>query len=427
MESIAQCPFLAAATGRNVPRVDPDTIPLSDIDVSDPAHFENDTIGLYFDRLRRDAPVHYRKNGKYGDFWSVSKYRDIMYVDSHHEIFSAETLTGITINDRPVELDRPSFIAMDPPTHDDRRKSVSPMVAPENLMRLEEGIRQRTAAVLDALPRNTPFDWVESVSIEITIQMLATLLDFPFEDRSRLTWWSDVAHMDVNSGGPIKTEAQRDAEMSKMFDVFAKMFHERAKLPPKPDLISMLAHSAATQQILSVPREFIGTMQTLIVGGNDTTRNSMTASVYFMNKYPAEMAKLRANPRLIASMVPEVIRFLTPVAHIKRVALCDTELNRQTIRKGDRVVMWYISGNRDAEVIERPDEFVIDRANPRNHLSFGFGLHRCVGNRLAELQLRVLWEEMLKRDLKIEVLEEPKRVFSNLIHGFTSMPVRIAA
>ncbi len=415
MEAIAKDPRMA----------DVSSVPLAQIDPSNPSLFADDTIGGYFDRLRKEAPIFYRKGGYSGDFWSVTKYRDIIQVDTNHDVFSSETRTGITLNDRPQEMDRPAFIAMDPPKHDEQRKAVSPIVAPENLLRLKEGIRSRTADVLDNLPLGEPFDWVEKISIELTTRMLATLFDFPYEDRARLTYWSDVAHMDINAGGPIKSEAQRDAELSKMLDVFTRLWEERANLPPQPDLISMMAHAPATRHLPRTPREFLGNLQLLIVGGNDTTRNTMSASIYFLDKFRAEQAKLRANPKLVATMVPEVIRYQTPLTHMKRVAKRDTVFQGQKIHEGDRVVMWYLSGNRDVEAIENPNAFIIDRPGARQHLSFGFGIRRCVGNRLAELQLQILWDELLRRDLQVEVLDEPVRTYSNIIHGFNSMNVRV--
>jgi cytochrome P450 len=149
--------------------------------------------------------------------------------------------------------------------------------------------------------------------------------------------------------------------------------------------------------------------------------------VLALNEHPEQYQKLRDNPALIDSMVPEVIRWQTPLAHMRRTALVDTEIGGKMIKKGDRVVMWYVSGNRDEEAIERPDEFIIDRARPRTHLSFGFGIHRCVGMRLAELQLKIVWQEMLKRFEKIEVVGPPKRVYSSFVRGIESLPVRIPA
>jgi cytochrome P450 len=186
----------------------------------------------------------------------------------------------------------------------------------------------------------------------------------------------------------------------------------------------MMAHHDATRAMDH--DNLLGNIILLIVGGNDTTRNSMTGSVLALNENPDQFAKLRANPALIDTLVPEVIRWQTPLAHMRRTALEDSELGGKAIEKGDRVVMWYVSGNRDEEVIERPDEFIIDRKRPKIHLSFGFGIHRCVGMRLAELQLRIVWEEMLTRFANIEVVGDPKRVYSSFVKGYEALPVRLS-
>src|SRR3954470_20618087 len=186
------------------------SLSLSEIDVSDPKLYQNDVYFPYFERLRREAPIHYRKDGMYGSFWSVTKFKDIMSVETHPEIYSSEAkLGGISITDRPMQYRRSSFISMDPPRHDDQRKVVSPIVAPANLNNMSSIIRERTARVLDGLPRNETFDWVQEVSIELTTLMLATLFDFPVADRSKLTWWSDRATEDVNAGGVVNSEEKR--------------------------------------------------------------------------------------------------------------------------------------------------------------------------------------------------------------------------
>jgi cytochrome P450 len=187
----------------------------------------------------------------------------------------------------------------------------------------------------------------------------------------------------------------------------------------------MLAHGEATRTMSA--REYLGNVILLIVGGNDTTRNSMSGGLLFLSQNPDEFAKLRAKPELVDSMVPEIIRYQTPIAYMRRTALEEVEFGGQLIRKGDKVAMWYISGNRDEEAIEKPDRFIIDRARPRQHLSFGFGIHRCVGKSLAEMQLKILWEEILDRLPAIEVVGEPKRVFSAFVHGISELPVRIPA
>ncbi len=401
-------------------------IPLDRIDVSDPRLFETDTVGAYFARLRREDPVHYCADSPFGPYWSVTKYKDIMQVEVAHQVYSSETaLGGITIRDRPVEFHRPSFISMDPPKHDEQRKVVSPIVAPANLATLSGTIRERAAAILDGLPRGETFDWVDRVSIELTTQMLATLFDFPFEDRRKLTYWSDVATVDVNAGTEIDSEEKRDVVLRECLDCFIGLWNERVNAPPRNDLVSMLAHSEATRNL--DPKSLLGTLVLLIVGGNDTTRNSISGGLLALSRNPAEYAKLRANPALIPGMVPEIIRYQSPIAHMRRTAIADAELGGKQIRKGDKVVMWYKSGNRDADAIEDADRFIIDRARPRQHLSFGFGIHRCVGNRLAELQLTIMWEEILKRFPVIEVVGEPVRLYSNFISGIKQLPVRIPA
>ena len=398
-------------------------MPLEQIDVADPGLHQNDTVGVYFERLRREDPVHFCPDSRFGAYWSVTKYRDIMQTELNHKTFSSQP--RITIRDLDDEFTLPMFIAMDPPRHDEQRKTVQPIVAPANLARLEHTIRTRVCDILDTLPRGEPFDWVEQVSINLTTQMLATLFDFPFEDRKLLTYWSDVATVDLKSGGPIDTDEKRMAELMKCLEYFTRLWNERVNAPPGTDLVSMLAHSPATRNM--TPKEFLGNLILLIVGGNDTTRNSITGGLLALNRFPDEYRKLRANPALIPGMVSEIIRWQTPLAHMRRTAIADGEIGGKTIRKGDKVVMWYLSGNRDDEVIEQPEAFIIDRPRPREHISFGFGLHRCVGNRLAELQLRILWEEALKRFPPIEVTEEPVRTFSSFVHGYTKMMVRIPA
>jgi cytochrome P450 len=414
-QAMTQAAALAAA------KEDANAIDLKSLDISDAKRFAAGVTAPYFERLRKDAPVHYCPESMFGPYWSITRFDDIMKVDTNHKAFSSEP--GITLMDaRSDELRTPMFISMDPPKHDEQRKAVSSIVAPMNLANMESLIRSRTIKVIESLPVNETFNWVERVSISLTTMMLATLFDFPFEDRHLLTHWSDAATKLPTNDAEWDW---REQEMQKCLGYFMKLWNERVNAPAKFDLISMLAHSPATRNM--PPREYLGNLILLIVGGNDTTRNSMTGGLYFLNQFPGEYDKLRRNPSLIPNMVSEIIRYQTPLAYMKRRAKEDIELRGQKIKRGDKIAMWYVSGNRDTTAIPDADRFMIDRPNARHHLSFGFGIHRCVGNRLAELQIKTLWEELLKRYPRIDVVGEPTRVPSSFVNGYLTLPVKIAA
>lgn len=416
---------------REAPLPDVDSLALEDIDVSNPFLYRQGLWHAYFKRLRDECPVHYQKNSPFGPFWSVTRYEDIMFVDTRHDLFSAEPI--ISIGPQPEGLEIETFIAMDPPRHDVQRKAVQGVVAPKNLAEMETLIRSRTADVLDQLPVGEPFDWVSNVSIDLTNRMLATLFDFPFDQRHKLVYWSDMAAAPPEStGGTAETDEgfRAAADMAREMSLLWREKEARKAAGEEPgfDLISLLLASEDTRDMINRPMEFMGNMVLLVVGGNDTTRNSMTGGVLALNEFPGEFEKLKQKPELIPNMVSEIIRWQTPLAYMRRVAKQDVTLNGQTIKKGDKVVMWYASGNRDERAFdEDPDQFIIDRKNVRKHLSFGFGVHRCMGNRLAEMQLRILWEEILKRFDHIEVLEEPERVQSNFVRGYSRMNVKLTA
>tara|TARA_B100000446_G_C10527544_1_gene332567 strand:- start:64 stop:1341 length:1278 start_codon:yes stop_codon:yes gene_type:complete len=409
---------------------DPYSIDLKDIDVSDPRLLEQGVWESCFKRLRDEDPVHYVEDSPFGPFWSITRYEDVMYVDTHHQQFSSEP--AIVIGDFDEEMPLDMFIAMDPPKHDVQRRAVQAVVAPANLAELERVIRDRVAEILDGLPRDTSFDWVENVSMELTARMLATLFGMPQEDRHKLIYWSDMATALEEMTGTIADAQERSEALTECAEYFAQLWARRAQEKAEGkvrgfDLITLLQDNPDTADLIERPMEFLGNLLLLIVGGNDTTRNSITGGLYFLNQNPSEYEKLRNDHSLINNMVSEIIRFQTPLAHMRRLATEDVELNGKTIKKGDKVVMWYVSANRDERKIESPDSFLIDRKNARQHLSFGFGVHRCMGNRLAEMQLRILWEEILKRFDHIEVTAEPVRLRSNFVKGYLSMAVRIPA
>jgi cytochrome P450 len=355
---------------------DPQEIPLDKIDLAHPGIWQANEYLPFLKRLRAEAPVHYCAESATGPYWSVTKYKDIMEVDTSPHIYSSEPTIGIV--DAYEEFTIPSFISMDPPKHDEQRRVVQGVVAPSNLKELEGLIRQRAQTILDGLPIGEEFDWVE-------------------------------------------TNEERWEAIQDCLATFTRLWNERINKEPGNDLISMLAHGEATKNM--PPMEYLGNILLLIVGGNDTTRNSITGGVLALNQFPEEYDKLRADVSLIPNMVSEIIRWQTPLAYMRRTAKVDTELNGQHIKKGDKVIMWYASGNQDDEVIENPERLIVDRPNARQHLSFGFGLHRCMGNRLAEMQLRIVWEEIMQRFEKVEVVGEPERIYSSFVKGYSKMNV----
>jgi cytochrome P450 len=402
------------------------SLPVEALDPAQAELFANDAFWPIFRRLRAEDPVHFVDSPVYGPFWSVTRWADIMAVDSNHQVFSsAEGIVLQTLEAKAESEKRPrgsSFIAMDPPGHDVQRKTVSPAVAPANLAVLGPLVRERAGAILDALPIGEEFDWVDLVSKELTAMTLATLFDFPQEDRRLLTHWSDM-FTNAPGHGPAKSWEHKRQEADACFARFTELWNERVNAEPRFDLVSMLAHGPDTRN--SSMTDYHSNVVLLIIGGNDTTRNTISGSVYALNKNPGEYAKLRANPALIPNMVSETIRWQTPLAHMARTATEDFEIGGKTIKAGDRVAMWYVSGNRDDSEVEDPDAYRIDRERPRHHMSFGFGIHRCVGNRLAELQLTIIWEEIMKRFPEIRLLREPTRTHSVFVKGYETLPVVI--
>ncbi|HEY2750028.1 cytochrome P450 [Phenylobacterium sp.] len=395
--------------------------PLDKIDVSLQDRFVTDTFWPFFERLRREDPVHYCAESEFGPYWSVTKFDDIVEVETHHDVFSSQGAISI-YDPADDDMQMPNFIAMDPPKHDVQRKTIAPIVSSDNLANFAPLIRSRAAKILDELPIGEPFDWVERVSVELTVQMLATLFDFPFEERHKLRYWSDLAVTDMSD---VMTRDEVHAELMACAAYFKGLWDQRVDAPPANDLISMLAHGESTKEMPLM--EFLGNIILLIVGGNDTTRNSITGGLIAFTQNPDQLAKLRANPALLDSTIPEIIRWQTPVAHMRRTARADFQLGGKTITAGEKVVMWYVSGNRDDTAIENPEAFIIDRERPRHHVSFGFGIHRCVGMRLAEMQLKIVWEEILKRFPTIEVLDKPVRLKSCFLRAYRQLTVRIPA
>lgn len=396
---------------------------ITPFDVSDTSLYTEHRWQEPFARLRAEMPVSYIPDSPYGPYWSIASHDLIQKVEIDPNVYSSSyELGNITIVDSFGEREFPNFIAMDAPRHTEHRKVVAPAFNPSQMAGREKQVRERTKQLFDALPVGEAFDWVERVSIPLTIGMLCILFDFPWEERGDLKRWSDLAS-DVR---PDHDEARREhfvMEMGQMLMRFDALLEEKRAQPPSDDLLSRMVHSEAMGNLS--PQERIATIALLIVGGNDTTRNSMSGFIEACNLFPDQLELLRREPSLIPNAAQEIIRWQSPVTHMRRTCLSDTELGGQSLKKGDKVVMWYISANRDESVFPDAGRFDVRRDNARRHIGFGHGVHRCVGARLAEIQLATLIGEIVERGWTVELASSPMRLASCFLHGFTAMPVRI--
>jgi len=393
------------------------------LDPSLPTRFADGSAHVLFARLRREAPVHQCASSAFGPFWSISRYEDSTAIEAQPTLFSSEAKHGgVSIIDiNPAEASYfESFIMMDPPRHAEKRRTIAPAFTPSEMARLTDSIRARTATCLDALPRGKSFNWVDHVSIPLTIDMLAILFDFPWDERDSLRIWSDaITSLDMIANRP----EERIGLLFAMAGRFHQLWQERLAADPTPDLLSMIIHSQGFGEMNAA--EFMGNMVTLIVGGNDTTRNSMSGLAEALTLWPEQWERLRSDPTLVPNAASEIIRWQSPALHTRRTALEDTEFKGHSIRKGDKMVLWYVSANREEGLFPDGDLFLVDRANARRHLSFGYGIHRCVGARLAELQLQVLIEEMLRRDLRLVCDGPVERAAHPFLAIVNTVPVQI--
>ena len=401
------------------------------LDVSRAELWRNDVWQEPMRQLRAESPIYYCEDSKFGPYWSVTTYKPIQHIEALPKIFSSSwEYGGITVAGDGIDhlqegdVPMPMFIAMDPPQHTAQRRTVAPAFGPSEIERMRADTQARTAALIDTLPVGKPFDWVEKVSIELTTDMLAILFDFPWEDRHNLTRWSDALG-DIESFSTVEERHARLAVAFEMGGAFKQLWDRKAQNPGKHDLISIMLQSDAMKHMSE--NEFMGNLILLIVGGNDTTRNSMSAYAYGLHCFPEERAKLEANhdPDLAVNAMHEIIRWQTPLAHMRRTATEDTELFGHRIRKRDKIALWYASANRDEDIFPDGDRIIVDRENARRHLAFGYGIHRCVGARVAELQLTTLISEMQKRRLRVNVLGEPERVNACFVHGYRHMQVEL--
>ena len=397
---------------------------INPVDVSANALYVEDSWREPFAKLRAEMPVSWCPESPFGAYWSVVTHALIQEVELHPEVWSSRwDLGNITIAEAVNGEGFPNFIAQDPPIHTAQRKVIAPAFSPSQMLKLVAQVREQTRRLFDGLPVGESFDWVERVSIPQTLGMLCILFDMPFDEWRDIKRWSDWASGVSADNLNDDYRAEFLVQMTGMLARFDRELEDRRGKPPSDDLLSRMVHSDAMGHM--EPMERIANIALLIVGGNDTTRNSMSALIEAFDRYPEQLARLRADPSLIPNAAQEIVRWQSPVTHMRRTALADTELGGQAIAKGEKIVMWYISANRDEAVFKDAEQFDVGRDNARRHLGFGHGIHRCVGAKLAEAQLACVIEEVVNRGITVVPHGAPTRLASPFLHGFTAMPVRM--
>lgn len=382
--------------------------------------------------LRANDPVHWSEEADGPGFWSVTRYTDIVRVSTDPATFSSARDNGghrIFDEENANAAVETSMISMDPPEHLHYRRMVMPGFTAPRLAAMEAGIRARGVALIERMIADweaggrKPVDFVEGFAAPFAIQTLAELFGVSMDDGDKLFEWSNaiVAEEDPELR---PSQAYIDAKIMEMIQYSFGQREERLKAPGD-DLISMLAHTQVDGAPMA-PGKFLATFMLLVVAGNETTRNSITGGLLALNDFPEERAKAMATPALLKSGAGEFVRWVSPVHHMRRTAMKDVDLGGKTVRAGDKVILWYASGNRDESVYADPFDFRIDRfedASVPKHLGFGTGQHVCLGQRLAELQIRIAFEELFSRLPDLKPVSRGRRVQSNFINGWKDLPV----
>jgi cytochrome P450 len=398
-----------------------DGVSLASLDVSETERFRTNTHGAVFAALRRLAPVHYCASSPYGPYWSITRLDDIVAVEADPETFSSEG--NVIIGDVAVDFEAPAFATSDPPIHTVERRAATGAVTPGRIAELEVDLRASIAEILDALPRSVPFDWVSRVSLKITSATIATLFEWPKDEPCLLPHWCEVTTSTPLPGGIVETVGERTAILEQYWHWLDKTWRARSRETPRGDVMSCLAHDPGTASMLDNRARLMGAV-TLVAGANEASRGALTGAVVAFDQFPREWARLKANPALAVKAAAEIVRWQSPITHMRRTAKADIVFCGRQIRRGDKVVLWYCSGNRDESYFEAGDALIIDRANLHRHAGYGFGIHRCFGRRVADMQLRVLLEELIRRFERLEIVEEPIRIASNFQSGYERVQVR---
>ncbi|MDO8423196.1 MAG: cytochrome P450 [Parvibaculum sp.] len=407
-------------------------------DLKDPDLYLRNEHHDVFKNLRASQPVYWNPEADAAGFWALTRYDDIEFASKNPKLFSSAKENGghRIFNENEIDENNTeaSMISLDPPQHAAYRRMVTPGFVPKRISGMEERIRTRVTRLLDQLEERgkdgNEVEFIDAVAAALPIEVLAELFGAPDADGPKLFEWSNATVGEDDPELRVSDDYMRQCIME-MATYSAGLWQARIEKPGE-DLISMLAHSQVPNaEGKPEPMSFaayIGTFILLVVAGNETTRNSISGGLLALSENPDQRAKLLADPSLIPSAVQEIIRWVSPVLHMRRTATEDTEIGGQAIAKGDKIVMWYASANRDETKWANPFDFDVARySDPHapTQLGFGVGQHFCLGSRLAELQLRVLFEEMLKRFPDIHVSGPVRRLRSNFIAGIKEMPVKL--
>ncbi len=393
-------------------------------DLTDPDLYQTDAFREHFARLRRESPVGWNEETTGGGGWAVTRYDDVVAVSKNPQLFSsAREHGGHRLYDERVRnpTSGATMLSMDPPEHVHHRRMIAPGFTPRRLEAMQARIRERVVTLIDRMQAHGhECDFVSTFAAELPMQVLAELFDAPAEDRATLLGWSNAV---IGEDDPDfrKAPTTVSAALRGLGAYAVRLRAERLK-KPGDDLITMLAHANVDGAPLTIDR-FIATFILLVIAGNETTRNSLSLGVWALTQHPEQKRRLLADPSLLPRAVKEIIRWGAPVLHMRRTALADTELRGVPIRRGDKVVLWYCSANRDETAWPDADAFDVGRTGAE-HVGFGTGQHLCLGARLAELQLTLAFEELLARLPGLEVSGPFRKLRSNFLNGPKAMTVR---
>ena len=397
-------------------------------DLKDPGLYEAGVPWEAFATLRREDPVHWNPESDGAGFWAVTRHADIVEVSRQPSVFSSAHENGghRIFNENEVGLTGAGdsaigipFISRDPPLHTRYRKFIMPALSPVRLGDIEARIRARATRLIAAIPLGEPIDLVPTLAAPLPLMTLAELLGVSGDLWPRLYDWTNAF---VGEDDPyFRQSPVALAETLGYFFAFALYFYAARRAAPTDDIASLLANAEIEGE--PVPfRDFVANLILVLVGGNETTRNSLSHSVAAFSLNSAQWRAIRDDRSLLRTAAPEMVRFASPVMHMRRTAMQDTMIGGRKIAKGDKIVLWYISGNRDESVFAEADRFDVTRRGAQ-HVGFGAGQHVCVGSRLAEMQLRVAFDILAERVTSFEVQAPPRRFRSNFINGLKNLDV----